>query len=967
MMAVLQINVNHSPQVQDLAVETALRVNAQVIILSEPYLFNGRLPSTPGWSRVTARRAAILIKDGLKHFVISGGNDSVVAVEIQRTMVISAYLSPNEDPSVGLDVIQSLLNRGRRVILAGDFNCRTPRTSHQTLRPRDHAFIHLIEANGLLVANNLTPTLERPGYLGISDFTLSKGTEVNDWHVLEDLDSLSDHRYIVFSIDIQLPPTRTIKKTDPTIVEELLDHFSPPLIVPRNPESCNHYAAEITRFLGEVVLKATTERTIKSRSTWWSEELETVYQRLKGLRRRSRRNKSEYYGRLARALRKDFRWMIRDAKKQAWRKFVSINTPWGKPYKAVVKASQRIPQQIPNEELLRVKIGGNPPVQQTDEGVSTSSGIDPELADPSTVVSGAEVARILKASRNRSAPGPDNITYKVLKKFYLRFPLVLSRLFTACLQQGVFPDIWKNGEVIWLPKAGKDPNAPDGYRPITLLSTLGKTFEKCIATRLWAHIDENAILSSRQYGFISKKGTEDSIHGLLTDLEATRNTYNLVAVVTLDIRAAFDTVSWDHLKDELRRYRFPDYLFAVICSYLNTRVVKSGNAAVVLERGCPQGSVLGPVMWNIAYNFVLEEFAKAGVLVTCYADDTAMVIGACTESQLIRRVEKRIEQASELVKRAGLQINAAKTEVMVVNGFSMGKLAPEPIAIKTEEHTTTSRRIIKYLGITLDDQLLWSPHITGICEKSEKILPKVTAICANTYGYSNEARRVMLDGTIGAYFRYGAFAFAHRLEANRSRVSALHRRMAIACGRMYRTVSYYPASVIANYPPLDLSITQHALLRCWWQGWSPPGSLPLRLPDDEALSLLEVRENLELQLSERWQQRYEDCNHGAWTRYLLPNVGQDICGLDFYLAQAISGHGCFREYLFRFKRATSPTCECGQDETPEHVFLHCPLHANERPTGRLNLDEEARSYLRKIILKLWKQESERERQRRMAS
>lgn len=361
MMAVLQINVNHSPQVQDLAVETARRVNTQVIILSEPYLFNGHLPSTPGWSRVTARSAAILIMDGLKHFVISGGNDSVVAVEIQRTMVISAYLSPNEDPSDGFDVIQSLMNRACRVILAGDFNCRTPWTSSRALRPRDHAFIHLIEANGLLMANNLTPTLERPGFLGISDFTLSKGTEVSDWHVLVDLDSLSDHRYIVFSIDIQLPPTRTIKKTDPKVVKELLNHFSPPLNLPRNPEACNQYAAEITRFLSEVVVKATTVRTIKSRSIWWNEELETVHRRLKGLRRRSHRSESEHYGRLARALRKDFRWMIRDAKKQAWRKFVLINTPWGKPYKAVVKASQRISQQISNDELLRVKIGGNPP------------------------------------------------------------------------------------------------------------------------------------------------------------------------------------------------------------------------------------------------------------------------------------------------------------------------------------------------------------------------------------------------------------------------------------------------------------------------------------------------------------------------------------------------------------------------------------------------------------------------------
>ena len=264
--------------------------------------------------------------------------------------------------------------------------------------------------------------------------------------------------------------------------------------------------------------------------------------------------------------------------------------------------------------------------------------------------------------------------------------------------------------------------------------------------------------------------------------------------------------------------------------------------------------------------------------------------------------------------------------------------------------------------MTLDDQLLWSPHITGVCEKSEKILPKVIAICANTYGYSNEARCVMLDGTIGAYFRYGAFAFAHRLEANRSRVSALHRRLVICCARLYRTVSYLPATAIANYPPLVLTAAKHALMRCHKQGWAPPPGLPLATPSGEGLQ--SVRESLELQLREVWQRRYDTCGKGAWTAYLIQQVGVAVPGLDFSLGQALSGHGTFREYLFRFKRSSTPKCECGEDETPRHVFLECPLHSNNRPVGDFKVDDErTRTYLRTTVQKLWQQESERERAR----
>lgn len=56
------------------------------------------------------------------------------------------------------------------------------------------------------------------------------------------------------------------------------------------------------------------------------------------------------------------------------------------------------------------------------------------------------------------------------------------------------------------------------------------------------------------------------------------------------------------------RYEFPSYLTSMIDSYLQKRVVVSESAAVVLEQGCPQGSVLGPLLWNFSYNFVLEKF-----------------------------------------------------------------------------------------------------------------------------------------------------------------------------------------------------------------------------------------------------------------------------------------------------------------------------------------------------------------------
>lgn len=95
-------------------------------------------------------------------------------------------------------------------------------------------------------------------------------------------------------------------------------------------------------------------------------------------------------------------------------------------------------------------------------------------------VTAKELMKVLKGSRNRSAPGPDGINYKTLKIFNITHPNILCTVYDACFRFRVFPG--KPGLVIWLPKSGKDPLSAEAYRPITLLSTLGKTLEKLTAT-----------------------------------------------------------------------------------------------------------------------------------------------------------------------------------------------------------------------------------------------------------------------------------------------------------------------------------------------------------------------------------------------------------------------------------------------------------------------------------------------------
>lgn len=217
----------------------------------------------------------------------------------------------------------------------------------------------------------------------------------------------------------------------------------------------------------------------------------------------------------------------------------------------------------------------------------------------------------------------------------------------------------------------------------------------------------------------------------------------------------------------------------------------------------------------------------------------------------------------------------------------------------------------------------------------------------------------MLDGIVGAYLRYSASVFAHRLVRNREVIYRVHRQMAINCGRLYRIVSYYPATVIANYVPLDLSTAFHSMIRAKKQGWPLRGEFPVSVPDTD--NITEFEESLRSRMKDEWQRRYDNCGHGAWTRRLIPVVGTCIEQLDYDLAQGLSGHGAFREYLYRFKRFQSPLCSCCQaDETPEHVFAECEIYRADRPEVLSPVTDEVAAYLRSMVLNLWKREAERE-------
>ena len=147
-----------------------------------------------------------------------------------------------------------------------------------------------------------------------------------------------------------------------------------------------------------------------------------------------------------------------------------------------------------------------------------------------------------------------------------------------------------------------DPRLPNSWRPLVLLDTAGKSYEKMLQPRILRAVETAGDLSPRQYGFRRGNSTIDAISSIVRVIEngQTGNYYSrkITILVTLDVKNAFNSERWSDFMDGLRNFQVPKYLRRIISSYLSDReIIYETAQGIRLRRvtaGAVQGSVLGP-------------------------------------------------------------------------------------------------------------------------------------------------------------------------------------------------------------------------------------------------------------------------------------------------------------------------------------------------------------------------------------
>jgi hypothetical protein len=617
--------------------------------------------------------------------------------------------------------------------------------------------------------------------------------------------------------------------------------------------------------------------------------------------------------------RKGLKYAIAQSKSRCWNELLATidSDPWGKPYKLVARKLQgpSPTSKMECESVRRITDVLFPLHQPMTTQVLQAT----EMPPPFTIEE-VNIA-VERAKRKNTAPGMDNINGKIINVVHQICPAMLLGLYNQCVKEGVVPSGWKRARVILLKKGNKPEGEPSSYRPICLLNVLGKIFESLLVARLHEHIGSKGGLSPNQFGFTKQVGTDDAVRKLQETIFSEINypSAKFCVAISLDIKNAFNSIGWNEVMMALNHAEVPMYIKKVLQDYFSGRSAETtaGDQKVEIQVSCgvPQGSVIGPFLWNLAYDRVLRLQLPSGSSLIGFADDTLVISSGKTIPDLERITNETLALVSDEIKDIGLTLAVSKTEAVVFTN----KYKYDVPRIVLDGQVIQLKSEMKYLGIVVERSLLFKVHIEEAARKAEKMANALGRLMPNLGGPKESRRKLFVSITMSILL-YGAPSWAETMSLvpkNKTIVNRVQRKALLRgiCG--YRTISETATNILSGVPPADLLAEERSAM------FNERRSATRCQPSPRAATM------------KRWKERIAEAKTGGWTKRLISDVDM-WCGkkgdLDYHTTQILSGHGCFGVYLHKINKEVSDMChhcDLGPDSA-EHTVVECPAWDEER-------------------------------------
>ncbi|KAI8122725.1 RNA-directed DNA polymerase from mobile element jockey [Lucilia cuprina] len=339
----------------------------------------------------------------------------------------------------------------------------------------------------------------------------------------------------------------------------------------------------------------------------------------------------------------------------------------------------------------------------------------------------SEIKQIINCINNKKSHGVDNIPNFLIKKLPDSSLRLLSCMFNNCLNNCYFPKAWKTSKIIPIEKKNNSTRIEE-FRPISLLSNVGKIFEHILKKKI-----ENEFafcpLPPFQFGFRRQHSTQHALLKLHTDVTKNLREKRSTVAISLDIEKAFDSACHKGILYKLADLGVDPFLVKLLANYFMDRefyvgINNSSSCFGNVKSGVPQGSVLAPLLFNIfLYDF---PHTMAGSKAILYADDCMIYSHNEFPLRALTEATAHLHIINDYYNKWGIRINTSKSEAICIRNAS-GKchrqVVPQSknLSLSLGNSEIPFKPSIKYLGVHFNKLMKFNNHSRYLLAKAKKI------------------------------------------------------------------------------------------------------------------------------------------------------------------------------------------------------------------------------------------------------